>query len=145
MAATARRYGTTQQAMVSLLMASGRLHRALSELMERHDVTHDQYNVLRILRGAGAEGLPRYEISARMIYRASDVTRLPDRLESRNLVQRQRSAQDRRLSLTCISRKGLALLDALEPEVAVVHERMTQRFTAAERHELARLCDMVTD
>lgn len=145
MATAARRYGTTHQAMVSLLMASGRLHRALSETLERHDVTHDQYNVLRILRGAGAEGLPRYEIAARMIYRASDVTRLLDRLESRTLVERKRSAEDRRLSLTCISRRGLALLDALEPEVAAVHERMTRRCTAAERHELARLCDLVTD
>jgi DNA-binding MarR family transcriptional regulator len=138
-----RRYeSAAQQAMVALLRAAGHLQRELGDACGTHGITSDQYNVLRILRGA-PDGLPRYEIGARMINRAPDVTRILDRLDSRGLVGRARAADDRRLSLTRITRAGLALLDRLDPEVLTVHERFAGGLTAADRKELARLCEVL--
>ncbi len=140
--AGARRYASTaEQAMVSLLRAAGHLRRELAVACARHDLTPDQYNMLRILRGAGDAGLPRYEIAARMLERAPDVTRLLDRLEARGLVARTRSDEDRRLSLTRVTRSGLALLDRLDPEVVDVHERFARDLGDAERLQLASYCD----
>lgn len=140
--AASRRYpSTAEHAMVALLRAAGHLRRELAVACARHDITPDQFNMLRILRGAGEPGLPRYEIAARMIERAPDVTRLLDRLEARALVTRARSTEDRRLSLTRITRAGLALLDALDPEVIDVHERFARDLTDAERLQLAQLCE----
>ena len=134
---------TAQQAMVSLLYAAAHLERLVAEACEAHGVTHEQYNVLRILRGAQPDGLPRYEIASRMVYRAPDVTRLLDRLEARSLVERMRSDEDRRVSLTIISRAGLGLLERMESDIVAVHERVAESLTAAERRELARLCDLL--
>jgi DNA-binding MarR family transcriptional regulator len=76
-------------------------------------LSHTQYNVLRILRGAGGEGLPCSQLGERMITKDPDVTRLLDRMEARELVLRERSSEDRRVVVTKISRKGLKLLDEI--------------------------------
>jgi DNA-binding MarR family transcriptional regulator len=127
--------------MVGLLVVAGHLQRALTEACERLGVTHDQYNVLRILRGRHPDGYPRYEIAGRLLSRAPDVTRLLDRLERQGLVERVRSAEDRRLSLSRITDPGLKLLDRLDPEILAVHERSAAPLSEAERAELVRLCD----
>lgn len=129
--------------MVSLLYAAAHLTRHLADACEAHGLTHEQYNVLRILRGAGADGLPRYEIAARMLYRAPDVTRLLDRLETRGLVRRARSDADRRLSLTQVTREGMALLGRMEPDIRAVHDLVAAPLTGADRRELARLCELL--
>ncbi len=89
-----------QKAMVSLLVTAGHLARALEEVCAAHGITHDQYNVLRILRGVHPEGHPRYAIAERLIDRSPDVTRLLDRLEREGFVGRSRSDEDRRLSIS---------------------------------------------
>jgi DNA-binding MarR family transcriptional regulator len=132
---------SAQQAMVSLLVAAAHLQRALAEVCSEHGITHDQYNVLRILRGVHPEGHPRYEIAQRLIDRSPDVTRLLDRLERQGLVERMRSPEDRRLSLSRISSAGLALLDRLGPQILAVHERFAAPLGEDERAELARICE----
>src|SRR5688500_2300934 len=114
---------SAQEAVVSLLVAAGHVQRALAEVCARHGITHDQYNVLRILRGAHPRGHPRYEVAERLIDRAPDVTRLLDRLERQGLVERARSDEDRRLSLSRITGEGLELLDRMAPEIDAVHGR----------------------
>src|SRR5204863_7568328 len=95
------------------------VRRQIAAVAEPHGITLQQYNVLRILRGAGAEGLPTLEIAGRMIEQAPGVTRLLDRLQAKSLVRRQRSAEDRRQIRCWITPAGLDLLDRLE---SAMHE-----------------------
>ncbi len=85
-----------QEAIVALLLTTDQLKGRLSELAARFGITPQQYNVLRILRGAGEEGLPTLEVMDRMIERNPGITRLLDRLEAKSLIRRERSAGDRR-------------------------------------------------
>jgi DNA-binding MarR family transcriptional regulator len=129
-----------EQAMVSLLVAAGRIQQALNDVCAGYGITHDQYNVLRILRGVHPGGHPRYEIAERLINRAPDVTRLLDRLEGGGLVERVRTAEDRRLSVSRITPAGLALLDAMAPDIAGVHAHFADALSQADQRTLIRLC-----
>lgn len=86
------------------------------EFLKAYELSPTQYNALRILRGAGPEGLPCSQIGERMVNRDPDITRLLDRLERRGLVRRARG-QDRRVIIACISAKGLSLLARLDKPV----------------------------
>ncbi len=129
------------EAVVSLLAAADHLGQTIGAVCERHAITGDQYNVLRILRGAHPAGHPRREVERRMIRRAPDVTRMLDRLERRGLVARGRDGDDRRLSVARITRVGLALLTRMDPEVAAAQRAATARLTGAQLRQLVRLCD----
>lgn len=92
-----------------------------AERLREADLSPAQFNVLRILRGAGEGGLTCGEVGERLITRDSDVTRLLDRLEKQDLVTRVRSTQDRRVVLTCITGKGRAILADLDEPLAELH------------------------
>lgn len=92
-----------------------------AELLKGSGLSPAQFNVLRILRGAGAGGLTCGEIGGRLITRDSDVTRLLDRLEKQGLVTRVRSTQDRRVVLTEITARGRSLLTDLDQPLAALH------------------------
>lgn len=132
-----------QEAMVGLLVAAGHLQQALEEVCGAHGITHDQYNLLRVLRGRYPRGYPRYEVAARLISRAPDVTRLVDRLEKREYVERYRSEEDGRLSLARITEAGLGLLGELDDVVLAIHERFSSELTQEEVRDLTRLIDKV--
>ena len=103
-----------QEAMVSLLRTADVVRWTLGQGMAQEDLTLQQYNVLRILRGAGDEGLPTLEIGTRMVERQPGVTRLVDRLVRKGLVERSRGAEDRRVVRCSITPEGLALLTRLD-------------------------------
>ena len=107
-----------QAAVIALVRAADRLRRRYTALFEPFDLTLQQFNVLRILRGAGPEGLPTLTIAERMIERAPGITRLIDRIERKGLVTRRREAPDRRVVSCRITRKGLQLLQRLDDPVA---------------------------
>ncbi len=86
----------------------------LAELLKRYQLTPTQYNMLRILRGAGRDGVTCSEAAERMITAEPDITRLLDRLEGRQLIQRERSRQDRRIVISRITESGLDLLREIE-------------------------------
>lgn len=102
---------------VALMRTTDLVKRCISRAIEPAGITLQQYNVLRILRGAGTEGLPTLEIATRMIEQAPGVTRLVDRLEVKGLVRRERRSADRRQVFCLITAAGLALLDQLEEPV----------------------------
>jgi DNA-binding MarR family transcriptional regulator len=93
------------------------------ELLKTFELTGVQYNVLRILRGAGREGLICSEISERLITKDSDITRLLERLENRHLIERERGAKDRRHVITKITDAGLELLAELDEPVVNLHRQ----------------------
>lgn len=90
------------------------IQRNFSRFVEPHGLTIQQYNVLRILRGAGSAGLPTLEIGDRMIERTPGITRLIDRLETKTMVRRERSTTDRRQVFCWITPAGLSLLAEID-------------------------------
>ena len=129
------------EAVVSLMVAAEHLDQAVAPIWERHGITADQYNVLRILRGVYPGGHPRNEVARRMIHRAPDVTRMLDRLVRRGVVARVRNAEDRRESIATITKAGLALLDRIDPDVLAVQKAVTAALPEPKLRQLVRLCD----
>ena len=132
--------GPLQEALLNLLVAADHVRQAVNKTCIGHGLTIGQYNVLRILRGA-PHGHPRSEILRRMVEPAPDVTRLVDRLEARGLVERDRSDKDRRLSITRITPKGLAMLERLDPDIASFHAWFESRVPPQECQHLNRICE----
>lgn len=112
-----------------------------AEVFKRADLTPTQYNALRILRGAGDEGLSCREIGDRMVTKDSDVTRLLDRLERRGLISRERPPENRRLVLTRITGEGLRLLAELDGPVAESHRRLVGHLGKTRLAALNQLLD----
>ena len=111
-----------EAAFLDLLRTTDVLSRRLAQVLKAEDLSSNQYNVLRILRGA-PDGLSCGEIANRMITRDPDITRLLDRLEKRGLVSRSREARDRRTVLTQITPTGLKLLARLDEPVQEAHRK----------------------
>jgi len=109
-----------QEALLNVLHTADALMQQLGAVLKPFKLSHSQYNVLRILRGASPDGLACQEISERMISRDPDITRLLDRLEARDLVTRRRDQRDRRVVMVRITPEGLRLLDTLDKPIAEV-------------------------
>src|SRR5258708_4459306 len=103
-----------QEVYLSLLRTTSELSHAVDQFFRPFGITSSQYNVLRILRGAGADGLCRNEISERMVTATPDMSRLLDRMEKAGWVTRERAEDDRRQVSTYITKSGMELLAKLE-------------------------------
>lgn len=109
-------------AYVALLKTADRFKCRMEKILAPFDITAQQYNVLRILRGAEPKGLPTLTIAERMIEQTPGITRMIDRLEAKELVKRKFCSQDRRRVFCRISEKGLTLLDQLHAPVDVKND-----------------------
>ena len=125
------------EAILGLLRTAALVDHATDEALRPFGLTGTQFNVLRILRGAGEAGLCGREVSERMINRVPDVPRLLERLEKAGLISRERDPNDRRHVTARISAAGLELLDA----VATVSSRMEERFKQLTEDQLRALID----
>lgn len=110
------------EAYVTLLRTADDSKRVVSQVLEPEGVTLQQYNVLRILRGAGKDGLPTLSVAERMIERTPGVTRLIDRMEKKGWVRRQRCTEDRRRVWCLITDEGLQLLARLDGPIDAVDD-----------------------
>ena len=131
--------------MLALSLAAADLGAFGAGILDRHQLSHPQYNVLRMLRGAGDDGLTHGEITRLMVMGVPDVTRLVDRLEKRGLVRRERDSGDRRRVLHRIEKPGVAILEAVEPEMSAFHEWIDRTIPAEERRTLVELCEHVIE
>jgi len=120
--------------------ADAQIH-AVTTLLKQRGLSPTQYNVLRILRGAGEEGLPCREIAIRMIKRGPDVTRLLDRMEVKGWVMRRRRKSDRRVILVRITPAGLKLVRSLDEPVRGLHRRRLGRMGAKKLRTLLGLLE----
>lgn len=127
-----------QEAAIRLLQAADLVHRRMAAVIEPYGVTIQQYNVLRILRGAG-QPLPILEIASRMIEHAPGITRLLDRLQAKNLVVRERSSEDRRINRCSITDEGLTLLASMDAAVDEVDEAAIGPLPPDDVEQLLRL------
>jgi len=126
---------------LDLLRTSDVLSRRLAYILKNEDLSSNQYNVLRILRGA-PEGLACGEIGSRMISRDPDITRLLDRLEKRGLISRCRETKDRRTELTRISPERRKLLARLDEPVQQAHREQLGHLG---RERLKALAELLRD
>ena len=133
-----------QEAAVGLFLTADVVRRHEERLFAPLGLTPQQYNVLRILRGARPDPLPTLEIAARMIEKAPGVTRLLDRLEKKGLVSRERCAADRRQVLCGITGKGLALLARVQPELRKAEDRIN-RLSQKDLERLVALLDALRE
>jgi DNA-binding MarR family transcriptional regulator len=139
---TARQKSSTslpQEAYVALARTETALNDGLDKVLGPRELSLPQYNVLRILRGAGKDGLCRNEIAQRIITRMPDVTRLLDRMEAAGLVSRVRSTEDRRLVNTTLTKHGRDLVDDLDTEINQAHKAQLGHLKDAELRTLIDL------
>ncbi len=130
-----------EELMLNILRTADQLQRRMVELLKTAELSGTQYNVLRILRGAGAEGLACGEISERMVTRDPDITRLLDRLEKRGLVARAREREDRRVVTARIAPGGLELLKKLDEPVVQAHKAQLGHLEPRQQETLIRLLE----
>jgi DNA-binding MarR family transcriptional regulator len=134
-----------EEAYLNVQRTANALSQRLMELLRAHDLTPAQYNVLRILRGAGRDGLNASDIAGRMISRDPDVTRLVDRLEKRGLVERWRCSEDRRVVWTRISPAGRELIDPLDAPLDRLHRHMLSHMAPERLRLLVELLEEARD
>jgi DNA-binding MarR family transcriptional regulator len=113
----------------------------VEQLMKSAGLTAAQYNVLRILRGAGREGLACREIGERLISRDPDITRLLDRMEKQDLITRERQSDDRRVVKTRVTAQGLEILKKLDQPVRETHKRQFKSMSASQLKTLTALLE----
>jgi DNA-binding MarR family transcriptional regulator len=128
-----------QEAFLNLWRTYDRLHVAEEELFGRYDLTPQQYNALRLLRGEGSGKLATLALAARLVSRAPDITRLLDKLEERKLIERERPADNRRMVLIGLTPSGKALLAELDDRVRECHFRQLGHLSADQLRELITL------
>lgn len=112
-----------QEAYLSLWRTYDRLRAIEDDLFAKYDLSAQQYNALRLLRSVHPDSMATLMLGSRLISRAPDMTRLVDRLEKRNLVQRARRSNNRRVVDVAITEQGLALLEELANQVRISHEK----------------------
>jgi DNA-binding MarR family transcriptional regulator len=132
-----------EEAAVGVMLTAERLRRQVSETVEPSGITHQQYNVLRILRGSHPGNLPTLEIATRMIESTPGITRLLDRLESKGLVRRDRCKSDRRQVLCSITARGLELLAVLDEPMRAALVGAFRELGENDVRRLSKLLDRV--
>jgi MarR family transcriptional regulator, organic hydroperoxide resistance regulator len=132
----------SSEALLSVLRTAALLEHQLNETLRPYGITELQYNVLRILRGAGPQGLCGREISERLVSKVPDVSRLLDRMEGMQLLRRERDATDRRHVTARITPRGLRVLDEATPELDAFER---ERFGHLDVERLQHVIDGLAD
>lgn len=135
--------GPGQRALLNILVTADHLRRQMEGVCSEHGITNTQYNVLRILRGVHPNGHPRCEISDRLIEKAPDVTRLIQRLEKQGYVEKFTPKEDRRVAMSRVTRKGLALLEKMQKDIDRFDSSLESRFSRAELDRLSQICESI--
>lgn len=126
-----------------MLVAASFLEGTMDRLCAGFGITHQQYNILRILKGAGESGHPCGEIAVRMIHPSPDVTRRLDALEREGFAERARSTEDRRVVITKITQKGLQVLDSMDSALQQHADNFSSRVNEADCATLSRICEQI--
>jgi DNA-binding MarR family transcriptional regulator len=130
-----------QLLFVSVMRTAEALARGSEVLLKSAGLSGTQYNVLRILNGAGCEGLTCSEVGGRLISRDPDITRLLDRMEARGWIARAREQKDRRVVKTRLTPEGLRILAELDEPVRELHRRQFRRIPRKQLRQLALLLE----
>ena len=134
-----------EEATLNVARTAEFMMNAVAEVLKPFALTVTQYNALRILRGAGGNGLMCGEIGERMVTKESDITRLLDRLETRGLISRERPAENRRVVIATITDTGLNLLADLDRPVADCNKRLSAGLGKAELKTLVSMLEAIRE
>ena len=132
----------SQEAVVALLRTANVLARRIEGICQTEGITHQQYNVLRILRGAKAP-LPTMEIAERLVEQAPGITRHVNNLESQGLIKREQWAGDRRQVLCQITPAGLRLLERLDPAMDALDDNFGNRLSSEQLDAFVESLDLL--
>jgi MarR family transcriptional regulator, organic hydroperoxide resistance regulator len=128
------------EAALALLRTADMVRRTIGRAVEPQGLSFEQFNVLRILRGAGADGLATLEVAERLVEATPAITRLLDKLESKGLVERERSSEDRRRIVCRVTKAGLKLLAENDDAVEAAHK---EAFTGLNREQVRSLVELL--
>jgi DNA-binding MarR family transcriptional regulator len=126
-----------QEAVIATQRTADMLTRWADRALAPYDLTAQQYNVLRILRGARGELLPTLVVGERMVQQTPGITRLIDRLEAKGLVRRERCSRDRRVVYCAITEAGLDVLQRADPLAEQLDRAVGEALSDAKLHALA--------
>ncbi len=132
-----------EEAYLNLVRSSAELAHSTDRFLKPYGITQSQYNVLRILRGAGADGLGRNQIAERMVTPTPDASRLLDRLEESGWVSRKRGKEDRRQVTSCITAAGLKLLKKLDTPITAFHKEQFPGVSKTDLQQLIRILSRI--
>jgi DNA-binding MarR family transcriptional regulator len=131
-----------QEAYLNLIRTAAALEADFNRLFRDHALSETSYNVLRILRAAGAKGRTCTEIGRHLVVQRPDITRLVDRLIDEGFSERARSTEDRRVVLVRITRRGRSLVDSLDEPVRDLHARQLGHMSPKQLNQLSRLLEL---
>jgi len=132
-----------EELVLALLRSAAVARRPATKVAESHGLSLAQYNVLRILRAAGDDGLPTLAIRERMVEEAAGITRLINKLERAGFVRRDRSSADRRCVVCRLTNRGTELLQELDDPIVEANEGALRILSDADVDELQRLLDLI--
>ena len=132
-----------EEATLNIVRTADVLMLALADVLKPYLLSATQYNVLRILRGAGDDGASCKDIASRLVARDPVITRLMDRLEQRGLVARDRANEDRRVVTHRLTKAGLELVNGLDGEIEVLHRKTMGHMKAGKLRDLVGLLEEV--
>jgi len=134
-----------EEAFLNVQRTADVLMQHLVTVLKSHGLSPTQYNVLRILRGAGAAGMTCKDIGARMITPDPDITRLLDRLEKRNLLTRNRAREDRRFVTIQITPEGLETLTRLDGPIREMQLEIFRNLGEDRVRQMVEMLETVRD
>ena len=131
----------SKKIMLNILFTQNLIVDKLNEILKPFDLSAEQYNVLRILRGQKGNPANMCIIQERMLAKTSNTTRLVDKLLLKELVTRNVCSENRRKIEVLITPKGLTLLATLDPKIEKHENSFTQNLTTAEIEQLNQLLE----
>lgn len=134
-----------EEAVLNLVRTHEFLQQRLTGFFKRFQLTPTQYNILRILRGAGKAGVTCSQAAERMVAADPDITRLLDRLEARQLIQRERGSQDRRVVISRITAQGVALLKEIDRPLGDFHKAHLGRLGKERLMQLIEILESIRE
>ena len=134
-----------QEVFLNLWRTYDRLRAFEDELFQTHDLTPQQYNALRLLRGAHPDKIHTLDLAGQLVSRAPDITRLLDKLEQRGFIERDRPADNRRVVRIGITAVGLTLLESLHEPLQACHRRQLGHLSQKQLKELSALLKLARE
>lgn len=135
--------GLSQKAVLNIIYTQNNINERLIEILKPYDLSNEQYNVLRILRGQKGNPANMCLIQERMLAKTSNTTRLVDKLLLKELVTRKVCKENRRKIEVLITEKGLDILKELDPKVDNYEQNIVANLSSSELEKLNDLLEKI--
>ncbi|MBL4663369.1 MAG: MarR family transcriptional regulator [Flavobacteriaceae bacterium] len=142
---TIHKMGITTKTVINLMYTSRVMEESIAAVLKPYDLSIQQYNVLRILRGQKGNPANLSTIQERMVDRSSNTTRLVDKLIKKEWAARNICTQNRRKVEIFITEKGLAILQILDPITEEHNEKVVNKLSTNQLEDLNKLLDLLRE